>query len=161
VEEYMINWQEHSREYDRLERAAALGVSLAAVHEASRNVMAAEAKLKRQRAAKNVAAVEKTLREAQAAKEAAQAVYLAGVREMCHLHLDFNIDDIVEVCSKAGTVRQPIVVEDVEFCRRSDDKLYLRVQGLLLEESNSGRPQLRQGFDVLEDDPARWLVRLN
>lgn len=157
----MIEWQEHSREYDRLERAEALSVSLAAVHEASRNVIAAEAKLKRQRAPKNVAKVEQALHEAKAVKEAAQAVYQAGVRDVCHLHLDFNIDDIVEVCSKAGTVRQPIVVEDVEFCRRTDGKLYLRVQGLLLEESASGRPQLRQGFDVLEDDPSRWLVRLN
>lgn len=157
----MIEWQQHSREYDRVERADALSVNLAAVHEASRNVMAAEAKLKRQRAPKNIAAVEKVLHDAKAAKDAAQEVYMAGVREMCHLHLDFNIDDIVEVCSKAGTVRQPIIVEDVEFCRRNDGKLYLRVQGLLLEESDSGRPQLRQGFDVLEDDPARWMVRLN
>lgn len=157
----MIEWQEHSREYDRLERAEALSVSLAAVHAASRDVMAAEAKLKRQRAPKNVAAVEKTLHGAKVAKDTAHAAYMTGVREMCHLHLDFNIDDIVEVCSKAGTIRQPIVVEDVEFCRRNDGKLYLRVQGLLLEESNSGRPQLRQGFDVLEDDPSRWLVRLN
>lgn len=157
----MIEWLEHSREYDRIERADALNISLAAVYEATRTVMAAETKLKRQRSPKNLAAVEKTLQEAIVAKDAAQAVYMAGVRDMCRTHLDFNVDDIVEICSKTGTVRQPIVVEGVEFCRRTDGKLYLRIQGLLLQESDSGRPQLRQGFDLLEDDPARWLVRLS
>lgn len=157
----MIQWQEHSRESDRIQRAEALSVSLAAVHEASRDIMLAETKLKRQRAPKNIATVEKILQEAMLAKAAAQAHHTESVYEVCQLHLDFNLGDIVEVCSKAGTIRQPIVVEDVEFCRRSDGKLYLRVQGLLLEESDSGRPQLRQGFDVMEDDPSRWLVRLN
>jgi hypothetical protein len=157
----MIEWQEQSREYDRLQRAETLAGTLAAVHDASRSILAAETKLKRQRMPKNIATVEKTLADALAAKAAAQAAHTAGVREMCNLHLDFNLDDIVEVCTSAGTIRQPIVVEDVEFCRRSDGKLYLRVQGLLLQESDSGRPQLRQGFDILEDDPARWLVRLN
>lgn len=157
----MIEWQEHSREHDRIERTEAMAVSLAAVHEAARAVMAAEAKLARQRAPKNVEAAAAALATAKAAKQRAEELHADAVRDTCLVHLDFSLGDLVEVCSKQGTVRQPIVVEDIEFCRRSDGKLYLRVQGLLLEESASGRPQLRQGFDVLEDDPTRWVVRLN
>jgi hypothetical protein len=140
---------------------AALAVSLDAVHAAARVVTAAEAKLARQRAPKNVEAANLALAAAKAAHQQAAELHANAVRETCLVHLDFNLGDLVEVCSKAGTVRQPIAVEDIEFCRRSDGTLYLRVQGLLLEESASGRPQLRQGFDVLEDDPTRWIVRLN
>jgi len=157
----MINWHEHSRAEDRLERTEALTKSLKAVHQATRVVMDAESKLARQRAPKNVQAATTALVVAQEAKAAAQAAHTEALREMCELHLDFSLDDIVEVCTKHGTLRQPIVVEDVEFCHRSDGRMYLRIQGLLLEESESGRPPLRQGFDVLEDDDTRWVVRLN
>ncbi len=156
----MIEWQEHSLPAERNRLADAFDQAQTQLHAAMREEQVAQAKLARQRKPENIIRATKAVEEIHGRVIAAQRARDAATRTMCRVHLDIDLDDIVEVVDFQGNrLRAPILVEEVEFNREASGTFWLRIQGILLAESDNGRPQLRQGFDIYENDPASRLVK--
>lgn len=158
----MIEWQEHSTPSERLRLAERLEHALHALHEAQREELAATKRLARQKKPENIEKAERALKASQDLVAAARQEHEAATRTMCEVHVDISLDDIVELVNPDGTrLREPIIVENVEFNLTPDGAFWMRIQGVLLAESTTGRPQLRQGFDLYEADPRTRIVKHN
>lgn len=158
----MIEWQEHSTHHERTRLADELDRALAAVHELQREELRAQAKLVRQRKPESITAATAALTDVQRRLAEARNAHAEATRTMCEVHVDISLDDIVELVDDQGARRrEPIIVENVEFNREPNGNFWLRIQGVLLRESDDGRPQLRQGFDLYEHDPQTRIVKQN
>jgi hypothetical protein len=158
----MIEWQEHSTAHERNALADELDNAVALLVEAQRDELKVQAKLARQRKPENIVKVQGELDRVQQRVAQAQAARDKATRVMCKVHVDISLDDIVELVDAAGNrKREPILVETVEFNRNKDGSFWMRIQGILFEESPDGRPQLRQGFDLREHDPTLRVVKHN
>lgn len=158
----MIEWQEHSTPHERTRLADELDRALEAVHELQRQEQRAQTKLARQKKPESVVKATAELDAIQRQLAAARTAHAKAVRTMCEVHVDISLDDIVELADANGNrKREPIIVENVEFNREANGDFWMRIQGVLLRESDTGRPQLRQGFDLYEHDPDTRLVKQN
>jgi hypothetical protein len=159
----MIEWQEHSTPQMRAKMADELDLKTVAVHAAKRELAAAQAKLARQRSPASVDKATQSLIEASQRLSAAERAHDEAVRLMCRVHLDISLDDVVELVRvpSGERAREPIVVTHVEFNRNADGSFWVRIQGDLLAESESGRPQLTQGLDLKEHDASVRIIKHN
>jgi hypothetical protein len=158
----MIEWQEHSTASERMRLADEIDYAQEAVYAAIRDEAAAQKKLSRQRKPENVLKATRQIDVATERLHQAHKLHESAVRLMCNVHVDFNLDDLVELIDVAGgRKREPIVVEKIEFNRNADGSFWLRIKGILLRESTDGRPLLTQGFDLLEHDTGTRLLKHN